>query len=74
MAVDALNDMGLDMTIRMKSKHLEEDLMHLDMTQDEVNQLPLCSRLPELGTPAQIWGYLYVMEGPHSVAKSSRNN
>lgn len=63
MAEDDVNDMGLDMSIRMKSKHLEEDLMHLDMTQDEINQLPLCSRLPELGTPAQIWGYLYVMEG-----------
>lgn len=60
---EALNHMGLDMGIRMKSKLLEDDLIHLGMTPDEITHLPPCSRLPELRTRAQILGYLYVLEG-----------
>lgn len=63
MAEGAVNHFGLDMEIRTKSNLLEEDLIHLGMNPDEIAQLPLCSRLPELSSQARILGYLYVIEG-----------
>ncbi|WDF50138.1 biliverdin-producing heme oxygenase [Paenibacillus sp. KACC 21273] len=62
--MDALeSDSGFDMNIRAKSPLLEQDLIHLGMSIQEIRQLPLCTDLPDISTPARMYGAFYVIEG-----------
>lgn len=62
--MDALeSDSGFDMNIRAKSPLLEQDLIHLGMSIEEIRQLPLCTDLPDISTPARMYGAFYVIEG-----------
>ncbi|CAJ1316513.1 biliverdin-producing heme oxygenase [Paenibacillus nuruki] len=54
---------GFDMNVRAKSPLLEQDLIHLGMTVEEIHQLPLCTDLPDISTPARMYGAFYVIEG-----------
>ncbi|PQP81210.1 biliverdin-producing heme oxygenase [Paenibacillus sp. PCH8] len=54
---------GLDIEIRGKAGLLEKDLHNLGATQEEIDQLPRCEELPDISTPARLFGYLYVIEG-----------
>ncbi|WP_458460099.1 biliverdin-producing heme oxygenase [Paenibacillus sp.] len=56
-------DTGLDMEIRGKAGLLEKDLRNLGASEEEISQLPLCEELPDISTPARLFGYLYVIEG-----------
>lgn len=66
-AVEHMNtlesDSGFDMNVRAKSPLLEQDLIHLGMTTEEIQQLPLCTDLPDISTPARMYGAFYVIEG-----------
>ncbi|WP_046215928.1 biliverdin-producing heme oxygenase [Paenibacillus wulumuqiensis] len=55
--------LGFDMTIRGKSVLLEQDLLHLGVTHEQLEQLPMCTQLPDLSTPARMIGCFYVIEG-----------
>ncbi|ASA20869.1 biliverdin-producing heme oxygenase [Paenibacillus donghaensis] len=50
-------------TDRTKSGLLVLDLLQLGLTQEDIGQLPLCTALPDVSTPAAQYGFLYVMEG-----------
>ncbi|WP_340020219.1 biliverdin-producing heme oxygenase [Paenibacillus sp. FSL H3-0457] len=54
---------GLDIEIRGKAGLLEKDLRNLGASEEEITQLPLCKELPDISTPARLFGYLYVIEG-----------
>lgn len=54
---------GLDIAIRGKVGLLEKDLRNLGASEEEISQLPLCEDLPDISTPARLFGYLYVIEG-----------
>lgn len=54
---------GLDIEIRGKAGLLEKDLRNLGASEEEISQLPLCEELPDISTPARLFGYLYVIEG-----------
>ncbi|WP_339286640.1 biliverdin-producing heme oxygenase [Paenibacillus sp. FSL R5-0486] len=54
---------GLDIEIRGKAGLLEKDLRNLGASEEEITQLPLCEELPDISTPARLFGYLYVIEG-----------
>ncbi|KLU54359.1 heme oxygenase [Paenibacillus sp. VT-400] len=53
----------LDIEIRGKAVLLEKDLRNLGASEEEISQLPLCEELPDISTPARLFGYLYVIEG-----------
>ncbi|WP_458119970.1 biliverdin-producing heme oxygenase [Paenibacillus sp. Z6-24] len=55
--------LGFDMDIRGKSTLLEQDLLHLGVTHEQLEQLPLCIQLPDLSTPPRMIGCFYVIEG-----------
>ncbi|WP_046228185.1 biliverdin-producing heme oxygenase [Paenibacillus dauci] len=55
--------LGFDMTIRGKAALLEQDLLHLGLTREQLQQLPLCTQLPDISTPARMIGCFYVIEG-----------
>lgn len=48
---------------RRKAPRLEQDLLTLRMTEDDIAALPLCGRLPAIPTLPQILGVLYVIDG-----------
>jgi heme oxygenase len=48
---------------RRKLPWLEDDLRWLGLQRQEISELPVCSRLPELRSAAAIFGALYVTEG-----------
>ena len=48
---------------RLKSPWLREDLEALGLSEEEVQQLPLCKQLPEIRTLAEGFGCAYVIEG-----------
>lgn len=52
-----------DMDRRYKSQWLRSDLSTLGQRSDEIDRLPLTSFLPQVDTPARLWGCLYVLEG-----------
>ncbi|WP_145317928.1 biliverdin-producing heme oxygenase [Paenibacillus xylanexedens] len=54
---------GLDIEIRGKAGLLEKDLHNLGASEEDIRQLPLCEELPDISTPARLFGYLYVIEG-----------
>ena len=54
---------GLDYEIRGKATLLENDLRNLGSSDDEIKQLPRCEELPDISSPARLFGYLYVIEG-----------
>jgi heme oxygenase len=54
---------GLDIGIRGKANLLENDLRNLGASEEEISQVPLCKDLPDISTPARLFGYLYVIEG-----------
>lgn len=57
------SDAGFDMNVRAKSPLLEQDLIHLGMTAEQLEQLPVCKNLPDVATPARMYGAFYVIEG-----------
>ena len=48
---------------RRKVPWLKDDLRWLGLPREDIGELPVCSRLPELTSPATIFGALYVTEG-----------
>lgn len=54
---------GLDYGIRGKATLLENDLRNLGSSDDDLKQLPRCEELPDISSPARLFGYLYVIEG-----------
>ncbi|MGF9695893.1 biliverdin-producing heme oxygenase [Paenibacillus sp. MABNR03] len=54
---------GLDYEIRGKATLLENDLRHLGSSEVDIAQLPRCEELPDISSPARLFGYLYVIEG-----------
>lgn len=54
---------GLDMGVRGKADLLERDLKNLGMSQEQMKKIPRCTALPDISTPARLFGYLYVIEG-----------
>lgn len=56
-------DLGLDLHGREKTSLLEADLTALGLNRDEVAAIPRCSRLPQIGVVADVFGCLYVLEG-----------
>ncbi len=55
--------LGLDMDIRGKTALLEQDLLHLGLTPIQLEQLPLCTELPDVTTAERLIGSFYVIEG-----------
>ncbi|CAM4500937.1 heme oxygenase [Paenibacillus endophyticus] len=56
-------EFGEAMGQRAKSPLLERDLHTLGLSLQEIENLPECSKLPELYTVPQALGYMYVIEG-----------
>jgi heme oxygenase len=54
---------GLVYDDRHKTPQLSQDLAALGVTPDELQQTPMCDALPDLHTPARLYGCLYVIEG-----------
>ncbi len=56
---------GLDIEIRGKAGLLEQDLSDLGISEEQIKQIPQCNDkdLPDISTPARLFGYLYVIEG-----------
>jgi heme oxygenase len=54
---------GFELQPRLRSPHLVADLKALGVSEEELQQLPQCSDLPQLDTPAKLFGCLYVLEG-----------
>jgi heme oxygenase len=48
---------------RLRTPLLEKDLLALGLSSEQVAQLPVCKKLPELTSKAQMMGCLYVLEG-----------
>ena len=48
---------------RRKAPRLEQDLLALRMSEDDIAALPLCGRLPVIPTLPQVFGVLYVIDG-----------
>lgn len=57
------NNTGLDIEVRGKTVLLENDLRNLGSSEEEIRNLPLCEQLPDISSPAQLFGYFYVIEG-----------
>jgi heme oxygenase len=54
---------GLAYGDRHKTPQLSQDLAALGVTPEELEQTPMCHGLPDLRTPARLFGCLYVIEG-----------
>ena len=54
---------GLDTDERLKTSWLEADLRALGLTAPQIANLPDCSDLPRVDSPARVFGCLYVLEG-----------
>ena len=54
---------GLDPTRRVKAPLLVSDLASLDLSPEQIAELPRCHDLPDTGSPAGALGCLYVLEG-----------
>lgn len=57
------NILGFDAAGRGKAKLLEEDLLALGVTREELTGMTTCERLPDVSSIPGLVGYLYVMEG-----------
>jgi heme oxygenase (biliverdin-IX-beta and delta-forming) len=53
----------VDLMDDRRVKWLKADLTYLGYSQNAIAQLPVCSELPELRTPASLLGAAYVFEG-----------
>lgn len=56
-------EINFDYVERLKTPRLEQDLIALGATVDELAKNPRCGELPELATISQALGCLYVIEG-----------
>jgi heme oxygenase len=56
-------ELAFDFAARRKVQRLEQDLLALGKTGEELTRLPRCAELPELDTLPQVLGCLYVIEG-----------
>ena len=61
-------ELAFDFAARRKVPRLEQDLVALGLTAEELTRLPRCAELPELDTVlgcsgARVLGFLYVIEG-----------
>lgn len=56
---------GLDIEVRGKAGLLEQDLINLGLSEEQIKEIPQCNDndLPDISTPARLFGYLYVIEG-----------
>lgn len=54
---------GYELAGRRKTPWLQQDLLALGLSNDEIRDLPVCQDLPAIDTPAQALGCAYVMEG-----------
>jgi heme oxygenase (biliverdin-IX-beta and delta-forming) len=59
----ALDAYGIELGRRLKTAKIHDDLLSLGMSAEEISGLPQCVDLPELSTPQQALGSLYVLEG-----------
>jgi heme oxygenase len=59
----AFAQLHISLPARLKTTHLEGDLMHLGLTAEEIEAVPRCTSLPALTTFARAVGCLYVLEG-----------
>jgi len=50
-------------TARRKTPLLEKDLLFLDLSEQDLAELPQCQKLPTVESEAQAFGCLYVLEG-----------
>jgi len=62
LAVSFWTEIGFVVEARRKVARLEQDLQQLRAAA-ELARLPMCAELPEIASPAQALGCLYVMEG-----------
>lgn len=62
-ALQGWKETGYDPRTRLKSGWLQQDLEALGLSSAEILNLPTCSQLPEVRTPAQGFGCAYVIEG-----------
>lgn len=56
-------ELTFDFTGRQKVPRLENDLVALGKTAEELTRLPRCTELPKLDSIPRVLGYLYVIEG-----------
>jgi heme oxygenase len=61
--VQCLGDSKFILAERLRTTLLEKDLLALGLSPEQVAQLPVCQKLPELSSKAQMMGCLYVLEG-----------
>jgi heme oxygenase len=54
---------GFDFQERVKVPNLISDLLFLGLSGDDISGLPICQRMPEIASPEQAVGVLYVLEG-----------
>jgi heme oxygenase len=54
---------NFDFTKRRKLSLLQKDLLNLGLSQEQIENIPLCQDLPELKSFAQALGAMYVLEG-----------
>lgn len=62
-AIAAFEGVRFDFAPRLKTPHLQTDLLARGLSVEQIAQLPICKNLPVIETPAQFFGYLYVAEG-----------
>ncbi len=61
-AIDAEN-LDFDYDSRLKVPKLKEDLKHIDLSENEISNLPICDFTPEIDSAENVFGCLYVVEG-----------
>ncbi|TAF67442.1 MAG: biliverdin-producing heme oxygenase [Cytophagales bacterium] len=55
--------MNFDIQQRSKTPYLLKDLQYFGLSTKEIQQIPICKKIPTLDTTAQKIAYLYVIEG-----------
>ncbi|HEY3782675.1 MAG TPA: biliverdin-producing heme oxygenase [Fimbriimonadaceae bacterium] len=60
--MDSFAEAGLDLNDRRKSSALLLDLVSLGYTKSQLDAIELCNDLPEIGSPEQTLGAIYVLE------------
>jgi heme oxygenase len=53
----------IDPTARETALLLHADLLHLGVSQPEIQAIPLCDKLPAVASPEEVVGCLYLIEG-----------
>lgn len=62
-AAEAWQSVGLDGTDRRRAQRLRSDLLALGLSEGDIDRLPRCKALPQVATPSDALGCVYVVEG-----------